>query len=128
MNTSIRKAGLSKPFREYINKGLPRETYLRLKELTNFSAQELSAVMGVPERTLARRKVFKPDESERILRIGKVFQHALEVMGNLDSCRRWVSTPKKALGGKSPFEFCDTEPGAREVENLIGRIEHGVFS
>ncbi len=114
--------------REYINKGLPRETYLRLKELTNFTAHDLSIVMGVPERTLARRKVFKPDESERIIRIAKVFQHVLEVFGDLDSCRRWVSSPKKALGGKSPFEYCDTEPGAREVENLIGRIEHGVFS
>jgi uncharacterized protein (DUF2384 family) len=34
----------------------------------------------------------------------------------------------RALGGRSPLDFAQTEPGAREVENVIGRLEHGVFS
>jgi uncharacterized protein (DUF2384 family) len=34
----------------------------------------------------------------------------------------------RALGGVSPFEMAKTEVGALEVENLITRIEHGVFS
>jgi uncharacterized protein (DUF2384 family) len=35
---------------------------------------------------------------------------------------------QKGLGGKTPLEYADTEPGAREVEDLLGRLEHGVFS
>jgi putative toxin-antitoxin system antitoxin component (TIGR02293 family) len=40
----------------------------------------------------------------------------------------WLKSPQKALGGKTPLEYSDTEPGAREVEDLLGRLEHGVFS
>jgi uncharacterized protein (DUF2384 family) len=32
------------------------------------------------------------------------------------------------LGDVAPLEMAATETGAREVENLIGRLEHGVFS
>ena len=35
---------------------------------------------------------------------------------------------QKALGEKVPLELLVTELGAREVEALIGRLEHGVFS
>ena len=56
------------------------------------------------------------------------FSRAIEVLGSLEQARRWFSNPKRALGNKTPMEFCDTELGAEEVTNLLGRIEHGVFS
>ena len=39
-----------------------------------------------------------------------------------------ATTPKRALGNITPLRCCDTDVGAREVEALLGRIEHGVFS
>src|SRR5258706_218900 len=69
------------------------------------------------------------DESERLLRIATVFEKAVDLFeGDLVSARRWLSTPKKALGGETPLSFARTEIGGREVEALIGRLEHGVFS
>ena len=68
------------------------------------------------------------DESERLLRIGLLFERAKEVLGGTDRARIWFKSPKKALGGITPLEYSDTEPGAREVEHLLGRLEQGVFS
>lgn len=114
--------------REQLAGGMKRKAYDRLKKVTNSSGEELGRVLRIPLRTLARRKVFKPDESERILRVGTAFQKTLEVFGDLEKARRWFHSPKRALGGNTPLNYCDTEPGAEEVVNLLGRIEHGVFS
>jgi putative toxin-antitoxin system antitoxin component (TIGR02293 family) len=108
--------------------GLHKEAFTRLKGVIDASGDELSQAVRIPARTIARREVFKPDESERIFRVASAFQRAIEVLGSLEKARRWFSSPKRALGNKTPMEFCDTELGAGEVTNLLGRIEHGVFS
>lgn len=114
--------------RNVLNSGLDRDAFDRLRRVMDASTEDLSRVVGVPRRTLSRRGKFKTDESDRILRVASVFQRALEVCGNLKAARRWFATPKNALGNKTPLEFCDTGPGATEVERLLGRIEHGIFS
>jgi putative toxin-antitoxin system antitoxin component (TIGR02293 family) len=114
--------------RARLSNGLSRVAFERLKMITNVSSEELGRVIGIPKRTLSRREKFKPDESERILRVASAFQRALEVLGGLEKARRWFTAPKRALGGKTPLAFCDTGPGAEEVEHLLGRIEHGVFT
>lgn len=108
--------------------GVKKTGYERLKLITGASAEELSKATRIPARTIARRDVFKPDESERILRVASAFQRTLEVFEDVEKARRWFLNPKRALGNKTPLQFCDTELGADEVTNLLGRIEHGVFS
>lgn len=114
--------------RDALYQGLKKETFERLKLAADVTSEELGRAIHIPQRTLARREIFKPDESERILRLASCFQKTLDVLGDLEKARRWFSSPKRALGGKTPLEFCDTAPGAQEVEHLLGRIEHGVFS
>jgi putative toxin-antitoxin system antitoxin component (TIGR02293 family) len=48
--------------------------------------------------------------------------------GDVKAAKKWLQTPQRALGGAVPLEFASTEAGAKEVENLIGRLEHGVFT
>jgi putative toxin-antitoxin system antitoxin component (TIGR02293 family) len=91
----------------------------------------LARVAHIATRTLSRRKKeghLDTDESERLFRIGALFDRAAEVLGGKEVAREWFKTPLRALGGQSPLEYADTEPGAREVEDLLGRVEHGVFS
>jgi putative toxin-antitoxin system antitoxin component (TIGR02293 family) len=114
--------------RAVLSDGLSRTAFDRLKLITDVSSEELTRVIKIAPRTLSRRDKFKPEESERILRVASAFQKALEVLGGLERARRWFIAPKRALGGKTPLAFCDTEPGAEEVEHLLGRIEHGVFT
>ena len=68
------------------------------------------------------------DESERVLRIGALFDRAVVVFGDEDQARQWLKSSQRALGGRTPLEYADTEPGAREVEDLLGRLEYGVFA
>ncbi len=115
--------------RDTVRQGVPRAAFERLRDDLGVSTEEFADILGIPTRTLARRtERFKPDESERLLRVGSVVQKALDVLEEKDAARRWMNQPKRALGGLTPLRCCDTEVGAREVEALLGRIEHGVFS
>ncbi len=108
-------------------RGLPARSFTCLRDALELPTQRLASLVHIPLRTLARRKVFKVDESERLLRIARVFARATEVLGSVPEARLWLTQPKKALGGSVPWDYADTEPGCREVEDLLGRIEHGVF-
>jgi putative toxin-antitoxin system antitoxin component (TIGR02293 family) len=114
-----------------VKKGFRLFTVYRLGQNLDVSSQVLARVVRIAPRTLARRKRegrLDPSESERVLRIGRLLDQATEVLGGPDLARQWLKSPNRALGNKTPLEYADTEPGAKEVENLLGRIEHGVFS
>jgi putative toxin-antitoxin system antitoxin component (TIGR02293 family) len=112
--------------------GLPVKSLESLAALSGLSFNLIASVLGIPERTLARRKAvgrFAPDESERLLRISTVFEKAVELFeGDVAGAVTWLTSPKRALSHRTPLAYSRTELGAREVENLIGRLEHGVFS
>ena len=64
-----------------------------------------------------------------MLRASTIFDMAVEMFeGDMRAARKWLETPQPGLGGETPLDFASTEVGAREVENLIGRLEHGVFA
>ncbi len=129
VKTSTKIKGALPRLREALRAGVPRAAFDRLRDDLGVSNEELSEVLGIPSRTLARRtERFKPDESERILRVGSVFQNAIAVLVERDAAARWMTNPKKALAGITPLRCCDTEFGAREVDKLLVRIAHGVFS
>jgi len=112
--------------------GLSFETLRALESNSGLDVVALATLIGIPERTLARRRSagrLAPEESERLLRISNIFEKAVELFeGDADAAVLWLTSPKKALNGRQPLQYSRTEPGAREVENLIGRVEHGVFS
>jgi putative toxin-antitoxin system antitoxin component (TIGR02293 family) len=115
-----------------VEAGFPYTAFERFQRNVDLSTHELATLVQIKPRTLARRKEegrLSAEESDRLLRASRVFGKALELFeGDLDATRTWFSTPAPALGGRTPQEVSGTEVGAREVENLIGRLEHGVFS
>jgi putative toxin-antitoxin system antitoxin component (TIGR02293 family) len=124
-----RAGGSLAQVRDALHRGLPRKAFEGLRDELGVTTDDLADVLGIPSRTLARRTDrFKPDESERLLRLGSVLRKAADVLEEPEAVRRWMLQPKRALGGLTPLRCCDTEVGAREVEALLVRIEHGVFS
>jgi putative toxin-antitoxin system antitoxin component (TIGR02293 family) len=114
---------------EAIREGLPAEALDWLKERLGLTAEELASVIHVSRRTMSRRKKegrLKPDESERALRLIRLYQRAAEVLGGPKEATEWLREENFSLGGENPLEFADTEPGARRVERLLGQIEHGI--
>jgi putative toxin-antitoxin system antitoxin component (TIGR02293 family) len=115
-----------------IENGFSFQALQKLQSHIGIGLPILASVLGMPERTLARRKsagLLAPDESERLLRISDIFEKSVELFdGDLAAASAWLTTPKAALNNEQPLVYARTELGAREVENLLGRLEHGVFS
>src|SRR3954464_6585968 len=115
-----------------VEEGLPVVDIVQFGKQAGFSTEELARLIQIPPRTYARRVAgkgrLKVTEGERAVRIMRLFDRARQVFGTDENARRWFNARILALGRKTPLEYAQTEPGAREVENVIGRIEHGVFS
>lgn len=111
--------------------GLPYSALESLQERFGFAREEMAATLRVPLRTLARRKSTRrlsPAESDRLVRLARIAAHAADVLGSDEKAGRWLHRSNRALGGAIPLALVDTDIGAREVESVLGRIEHGEFS
>ena len=100
-------------------------------DLLGLSADSISASLSLPKRTLARRKKqarLSADESDRLLRLARVAASAVDVFGDAHNASAWLRKPNRALGNASPLSRMDTDVGVRQVERVLGRIEHGIFS
>ena len=93
------------------------------------SAPLLEKAIGMSHSTLARRKKtgrLSEHESDRLLRITGLYALAEDVTENPRLAADWMQTPNRGLGGERPIDYARTEAGAREVEDLLGRIAHGI--
>src|SRR5439155_25956566 len=103
-----------------------------LAEKLHLGSGVLSRKLGIPQRTLTRRlsqaSSLTPAESDRTVRMARVYANAVEMIGDQDTAIEWLRTPNRALGGERPLDRLDTDVGAREVEDILGRIAYGVYS
>lgn len=114
-----------------VKAGIPASELAELKELFDLSSESLAEVVGVSKATLNRRRpehLLTGSEADRVVRFARLFAIALEVMGTEEHARAWFKSPQVALGGSKPLDYALTEIGAREVEDLLARIEHGVYT
>lgn len=116
---------------EAIRNGLPAERFDALQNALDVPIALLTEVLNISTSTLSRRRRqgrFEQDESERLVRIGRLAAYAVEVLDGLENARKWLTEPLRAIGGEIPLRYASVEPGAREVERVLGRLEHGVYS
>ncbi|MFL6588922.1 MAG: antitoxin Xre/MbcA/ParS toxin-binding domain-containing protein [Chthoniobacterales bacterium] len=114
-----------------IRQGLRFRELEALQEHIDLPLEQLAAKLAISRSTLQRRKVagrLSPDESDKVVRFSRLLEHAQKVFGNLVNARAWLKHPQRGLGGAIPLDYAETEIGAREVDNLIGRIEYSVYS
>ena len=129
----ILKRALAKQhdMREVVRKGLPFAALETFVSTIGIPIAEVIEVLGVATRTLARRKdrrILTPAESDRLYRLARIACMAIQVLGSPEKAKQWLERPNRALGGDTPLSFLDTEIGARQVEAVLGRIAHGIFS
>jgi putative toxin-antitoxin system antitoxin component (TIGR02293 family) len=111
--------------------GLPVRELDALRRNLDVPMDRLATLLGISKATLHRRKAsgrLDVGESDRVVRVARLIGRALVVLESLEDARRWLSSPQVGLGGAVPLEYAETEVGAREVEDLLGRIEYGVYS
>ncbi len=66
--------------------------------------------------------------SDRLFRVAHIFALAKEALGSEESARTWLTSPQFGLNNRIPLDVLATKAGAREVEDLLGRIEYGVLA
>ena len=116
---------------EVIRAGLPVLELIELQKSLAVPMKQLVPMLGISKATLHRRmggRRLKPAESARVVRLARLLGKAVEVMESEENARRWLTSPQFGLGGAVPLAYAETEVGAREVEDLLGRIEYGVYS
>jgi len=88
----------------------------------------LLRLIGISERTAVRRKeegYLKPDEADRLLRIGRVYEEATRVLGAEDRAAGWLNHPSPYLYDMTPLSLLDSDGGAQAVSEELGRIDYG---
>ena len=115
-----------------VQEGVPFSAFEAFLTLSALPRSEVLAIADLSSRTLHRRKAagrLTPIESDRLWRVTNLYRLAVELFdGSYAEASEWLSSPCRGLGGASPLTYAQTEAGAREVEQLIGRLEHGVVS
>ncbi|MCC8376147.1 MULTISPECIES: type II RES/Xre toxin-antitoxin system antitoxin [Photorhabdus] len=116
-----------------LNEGLPITVVEKIQDWSMFAKRDILRITGIQMRNYSRRRSnkgkFTADESQRIARFVRVMDCAVDLFdGDKDKATQWMKRPVRGLGYVTPESMLDTESGALDVINLIGRIEHGVIS
>jgi putative toxin-antitoxin system antitoxin component (TIGR02293 family) len=115
-----------------IRQGLSYASYEAVAKRSQLTIEEAEASLLIPRRTLARRKnagTLDMASGERVVRLARITARALDVFDDDEAAvGRWLRTPLRALGGATPLSLLDTDLGAQEALDVLGRIEQGVFS
>jgi putative toxin-antitoxin system antitoxin component (TIGR02293 family) len=130
-HTLKRTIGSWEDLHQLILGGLPVSTYAHVLAAFALTAQEATTIFHIPTRTLARRKKARrlgPDESDRVFRFARIATRASEVLGSEDKARRWLHRPNRALGNRLPLNLLATDAGIEQIETVLGRLEHGLYS
>lgn len=116
---------------DLIRRGLPYRSLESAVEHCGVPQGELTRVLQIPQRTLLRRKKedrLQPAESDRLYRLARVVAHAVEVFEDEEAAQRWLGKPNRALGGRTPLHLLDTDAGVTHVDEVLTRIDYGIFS
>ncbi len=127
-------------FDALIKKGIPSRAMYHVKKEFNLTDEALALILGASLRTIGRRrkaaettptvskKRLSPVESDRLYRFARIVALAENVFESKEDALEWLNSPQYGLGGAVPFKMLQTDAGAREVEELLTRIEYGVIS
>jgi putative toxin-antitoxin system antitoxin component (TIGR02293 family) len=111
--------------------GLAVQELEALRDGLNLPMERLVPLLGLSKATMHRRKIsgrLDPSESDKVVRFARLLSLAVRTLESIENARAWLTSPQLGLGGAVPLEYAATEVGAREVEDLLGRIEYGVYS
>jgi putative toxin-antitoxin system antitoxin component (TIGR02293 family) len=129
--THVAKAKHPTELIRQIQKGLRFSELETLQNSIDMPFEQLAAKLSISRSTLQRRKAagrLSPGESDKVIRYSRLVRQAADFFGNIEKARAWLKHPQYGLGGAVPLDYARTEAGAREVENLLGRMKYGVYS
>jgi putative toxin-antitoxin system antitoxin component (TIGR02293 family) len=127
-----RKVIFDTDLRGMTREGLPVKALRALADEMSVELKGLAKIVGISDRTLSRRLAsgarLTADESDRTMRVARVFAKTKDTFGTAEKASRWLRSSNRALGGDVPLEVLDTDAGAQAVQTILLRIDYGVYS
>ena len=115
-----------------IHAGVPVASVEALKQCVSLTDSELARLLGVSEKTLSRARLsagrLDAVASDRLVRVARIVALAVEVLEDEAAAIHWLKRAQIGLGGRVPLMMLVTDLGRDQVEKLLLRIEHGVYS
>ena len=115
-----------------VHQGFKPKVYRKIIERTKLSQSEFHNVTHIPVSTIKRRlkneERFNTQESDAIYRLAMLIKLATELFNDEKKALEWMRKKVYGLGGKRPLDMVSTSVDFEIVKDLIGRVEHGVFS
>lgn len=111
--------------------GLAGSDTSRIAGQLGVSDKEMARLLNLSESTYYRRaKAGRLDAatSERLLLLARLATYGAEVFQDKDKFNRWLRRPLRVLANESPLDLLDSPTGVQLIEDILGRIEYGVFS
>lgn len=103
----------------------------QLAQQLGVSLKELAPLLQISESTLHRSRKqahLKGTTAERVELLQGIIQHGLRVYdGDVEALQGWLRYPLGELDGKTPLQSLTTIAGFTHVDDVLGRIEHGIF-
>ncbi len=119
-------------WQEIIQSGVPIRSAEALKGSMAVPDSLFARLLGVSEKTLSRLRAGRgrldPVASDRLYRVARIVALAIEVLEDEQRAVQWLKRGQIGLGGRIPLSLLTTDAGRDEVEKLLMRIEHGVYT
>ncbi len=110
--------------------GILRTEADQVAQLVGLTDIELARILNMSVRNLHRLKSddkLARDASERLLLLTNLLQHGLDVFDeDVQTLAEWLRSPIRELNTQSPLSLLDTTTGFGLVDDVLGRIEHGI--
>lgn len=116
---------------ELSRKGIKKAALSNLSRALNIPMKRLAKLLPVTERTLQRRaanSLLNSTTSQQVILIGQLITKGEEAFEDPKKFQEWLAQPNMALGGYTPLNIMDTTIGVQLVMDILGRLEHGVYS
>lgn len=114
-----------------VESGVPISTMTEFVAASGLQLRDIYEVV-IPARTLkhrrARRESLTPDESDKLARLIRIYDRAVNVLGAREKALHWLNRSLRRFAGRTPLQMLRTEFGARLVEEMLGQMDYGMFA
>ncbi len=108
-----------------LRKGLSKQSFDRLKEVTGLDYNKLAVALSVSPKTLQRKAVFDVVQSEKMYELADLYATGIAYFGK-DGFRRWMDRPLFSIGNHRPLDLIDVSEGMEILKTEIMRLQHGI--
>ncbi len=112
-------------------KGISVADFMHLGHKMDLTQTEMAIILNISLRTLQRypaSHILDADASSKVLQLSVLNEKGLDVFTDQKSFNKWLKSNVRELHSNTPLSYLDTGFGFTILQQILGRIEHGIFA